>query len=201
MSGHYGGVGASKAAELQISEVADQAPPTFEELYDATVDFVWRSARRLGVMPDAVDDVTQKVFLVAHRLLPEFERRASVKTWVFAILMRVVADHRRSLRRKSPHAADDAPIEPDQLADTGPGPEVLLSRAEASRVLDELLDALDEEKRDVFVLAEIEEMTAREISQILGITTKAVYTRLAVARVAFERAAERFRREQARRSP
>src|SRR6185436_19202677 len=69
----------------------------FEEVYEQNVTFVWRSARRLGVADAAIDDVVQEIFVVVHRRLREFEGRSSLKTWLFAIVLRVVRDHRRSL--------------------------------------------------------------------------------------------------------
>src|SRR5215468_7847468 len=89
----------SVARGLSVSRTAS----TFEELYDAHVEFLWRNARRLGVGEDAVDDVLQQVFLVVHRRLPEVTMTGSEKAWLFGVLLRVVRDHKRSLRRKSPH--------------------------------------------------------------------------------------------------
>jgi len=74
--------------------------PDFGELYNDYADFVWRNARRLGVMPDALDDVMQDVFLVAHRRLAELSRLESLRAWMFGIVIRVVRDYRRSLRRR-----------------------------------------------------------------------------------------------------
>ena len=198
--GHYGPVGTSNATPLP-PPVAHAVPATFDELYESTVDFVWRSARRLGVRDDALDDVTQKVFLVAYRQLPAFEARASVKTWLFAILYRTVREHRRLLRRKSPHERDGAPLDPDELVDARADTDALMTRAEASRVIDVLLDSLDQDKRVVFVLSELEEMTANEIAEIVGVPPKTVYSRLYAARADFEKAAARFRQRQGRRSP
>src|SRR5689334_9453575 len=70
----------------------------FAEIYDAQFAFVWRSLRRLGVDPSGLDDAAQDVFLVVHRRLPEFEGRASLKTWVYEIVRRVARDHRRTKR-------------------------------------------------------------------------------------------------------
>jgi RNA polymerase sigma-70 factor, ECF subfamily len=170
--------------------------PPFEQLYDEHVDFVWRSARRLGVDELGADDVVQQTFLVVHRRLAGFEGRSSVRTWIFSILLRVVQEHRRSLRRKSPHARE-APVDPDLLPDgsTGSNPHEALVRAEASRTIDVLLDSLDGDKRVVFVMAELEEMSADEISQVTGLDRQAVYSRLRAARNDFERAAERMRRQ------
>jgi RNA polymerase sigma-70 factor (ECF subfamily) len=173
-----------------------EAVPTFDRVYDDHVEFVWRSARRLGVEEPYVDDVVQQVFLVVHRRLAEFEARSSLKTWLFSILLRTVRDHRRSTRRKSPHLASAAlaPVDADTLPSDRADPEQALARAEASRVIDELLDALEGDKRDVFVMAELEQMTANEIAEATGLDTKAVYSRLRAARTDFERAAVSFRK-------
>ena len=166
----------------------------FEALYDDHFDFVFRNVRRLGV-PDAhVDDAVQEVFLVVHRRLAEFEGRSSVKTWVFGILARVAADHRRSLRRKSPHLrSPGGAIEADTIIDERDGPHEILTRAEGVRLLHDLLDELDDEKRAVLVLAELEQMTAPEIAESLALNLNTVYARLRAARREFEQAAQRER--------
>jgi RNA polymerase sigma-70 factor (ECF subfamily) len=170
-----------------------RAAATFEQIYETYVDFVWRSARRLGVPESMVDDVVQQVFLTVHRKLDEFEGRSSLKTWVFSILLRTVRDHRRGVRRKSPHWQTGA-ADPDLVADEARGPHESLVLAEAWRVVDGLLESLEGDKRVVFVLAELEQMTAQEISEATGLPAKAVYSRLRAARTDFERAAARMRR-------
>jgi RNA polymerase sigma-70 factor (ECF subfamily) len=178
-------------------------PATFEQVYDEHADFVWRSIRRLGLEPSAADDALQQVFLVVHRRLSEFEGTSSMRTWLFGILLRVVRDHRRTLQRKSPHlrsgGASGGAANEDELlrvpdSTTAGNPERALSRAEASRIINELLDTLDDDKRAVFVLAELEQMQAAEIAQALGMDAPAVYSRLRAARTDFERAAAAFRR-------
>jgi RNA polymerase sigma-70 factor (ECF subfamily) len=159
---------------------------TLVEVYETHFDFVWRSARRLGVASLHVDDVVQEVFLVVHRRLAEFEGRSSLKTWLFAITRRVVRDHRRSARRKP--AEPLGAIEP---ADLGPGADVRLSRGEEARLLHALLDELDDEKRETFVLAELEQMSGPEIAEALDVNLNTVYARLRAARALFEQAVVR----------
>lgn len=179
---------------------AAPSPVAFEDLYDDHVDWVWRCARRLGVSEAAVDDVVQSVFLVIHRRLSSFAGNSSLKTWIFSILLRVVQEHRRSTRRKSPHWLSE-PTDPDSVSDnaTHANPHSALERAEASRVIDELLEVLDGDKRVVFVMAELEQMTAPEISEATGLNPNVIYSRLRAARTEFERAASRLRRQMARR--
>src|SRR5262249_44144871 len=148
-----------RSSALAASAVVDgrvPARPTFDELYDAHVEFLWRNARRLGVSDDAVDDVLQQVFLVVHRRLPELSLTGSEKAWLFGVLLRVVRDHKRLLRRKSPHRFF-APTEAETLADErGLGPDEALARTEAAALVQRWLDALDDDKREVFILAELE---------------------------------------------
>lgn len=171
-----------------------RAPTTFEWVYDEHIEFIWRSARRLGVNEGAIDDVVQQVFLVVHRRFGEFESRSSLKTWLFAILLRVVREHRRSLRRKSPHWFGPR-VDTDALADDSgrSSPAEALERAEAWRILERLLESLEGDKRVVFVMMEIEQMTAAEVSEATGLPPSAVYSRLRAARTDFERAAARLR--------
>lgn len=160
-----------------------------EDVYEEHFDFVWRSARRMGVADASVDDVVQEVFLVAHRRLADFEGRSTVRTWLFGILMRVVKDYRRTLRRKG----GLAPLPEVLPSDGRESPANRAEQREAVRLLHRLLDSLDDDKRAVFVLAELEQMTAPEIADALSVNLNTVYSRLRAARREFGKALERNR--------
>lgn len=193
MSGHSPRMGA--VAALNLDAPRRVAPFRLEEVYAQCFDFVWRSARRMGVAEAAVDDVVQEVFLVAHRRQADFEGRSKVETWLFAILLRVVSDHRRTLRRKG----GLAPL-PETLEASGSSPAEQAENRERVRLLHRLLDTLDDDKRAVFVLAELEQMSAPEIADALGVNSNTVYSRLRIARQKFDEALARHRvREERRR--
>jgi RNA polymerase sigma-70 factor (ECF subfamily) len=183
--------------ELQGGVAAER--PTFDALYEAHVDFLWRNARRLGVNDDAVDDVLQQVFLVVHRRLPDVSMTGSEKAWLFGVLLRVVRDHKRLLRRKSPHRLwpwTDPEVLPDER---GRAPDESFARVEAAALVQRWLGALSDDKREVFILAELEQLTAREIAEATGTNQSTVYSRLRAARQEFEAAAARHRKSEARR--
>jgi RNA polymerase sigma-70 factor (ECF subfamily) len=166
----------------------------FGAVYDELFPFVWRVARRMGVAPSALDDVCQDVFVVVHRRLPEFEGRSSLRTWVFGILMNVVQVHRRTLARKSPaHRAPGKLVDAETLVDDQRGPEDELTANEAVRIAHALLDQLDDDKRTVFVLAELEEMPVTEIARAVRANVNTVHARLRAARRKFAAAAKRHR--------
>jgi RNA polymerase sigma-70 factor, ECF subfamily len=172
------------------SAVTARASTDFEAMYREHFRFVWRSVRRLGIAPAFVDDVVQETFLVVHRKLADFEGRSSTKTWLYGIVRRVIADHRRSLRRKPAFA--DGSSEIARASDsTRLGPDGSAEQAEKVRLLHRLLEQLDDEKREVFVLTELEGMTLAEISEALDVNPNTISSRLRAARHQFEEALAR----------
>jgi len=176
--------------------------PDFDAVYESQMDFVWRSVRRMGVRLADMDDVVQEVFFIVHRRLAEFEGRAQLKTWVFKILVHVVRHYWRTHQRKPGDRAAEDPAEIQALAaDQENGPAATLERIEALRVLDRLLAELADDKREVFVLAEIEQLTAVQIAEIVEANVNTVTSRLRAARQEFEKALLRFRAHELRRQP
>jgi RNA polymerase sigma-70 factor (ECF subfamily) len=161
--------------------------PAFRELYEQHFQFVWRSLRRLGVREPDVNDATQKVFLTAHMKLSEFEGRARISTWLFAICQRVASDYRRSavIRREVASAG----LEPTtEHADPA-------SRAESQQRLqlaEAILDKLPDAQRVVFVLFELEELSGEEIAALLALPIGTVRSRLRLARETFRREVRRL---------
>jgi RNA polymerase sigma-70 factor (ECF subfamily) len=187
------GLAAEPEAMLPAGETAEPRP-TFAQLYELQFSFVWRSARRLGTPEASTDDVAQEIFVVVYRKLPKFEGRSSIKTWLFGIVVNVVRAHRRALRAKHPHSLwPETGADPEALMDTAAGPHELATKVEAARLVDHLLDALDDDKREVFVLAELEQMSAPDIARAVAIPLNTVYSRLRLARQEFAAAAARHR--------
>lgn len=173
-----------------VGTTRNALPGTLAQIYDAHFDFVWRNARRLGVPEASADDVAQDVFMIVQRRLAEFDGRAPVRAWIFGILTRVARDHRRSFRRKAGrHVPLDHEFTNDDAAlASGPTPIELAERAERVRLLDTLLAELDEDKRTLLILSELEEWTLREIAELFDSNTNTIHSRLRVAKRAFEQA-------------
>jgi RNA polymerase sigma-70 factor, ECF subfamily len=180
------------AADPNAGAVGAAESLAFADVYRDYFGFVWRSARGLGVRAPAVEDVVQEIFVLVHRLLPHFEGRASLRTWLSRIVLNVVRHHRRSIARRSPHElAPDAAKDPDALAADGRDPFESAVLGEEARLLQHLLDSLDEEKREILVLAELEGFSVPEIAGALGLKLNTAYSRLRLARRAFDEALAR----------
>jgi len=192
------------AVLTQVASVRERAPApaidqvvprTFTAVYDENFAFVWRSVRRLGVVDSAGDGVVQDVFHVVYRQLPRFRGESSVRSWLFAIASHVVRDLRRSLRRKPGNLGGAGRVcdDVDLFADTAPGPHETLATAEAVRALHAVLDGMRKERREVFILADLEQMTVGDIAAAVHANPNTIYSRLRAARADFDRAVIRLR--------
>jgi RNA polymerase sigma-70 factor, ECF subfamily len=164
------------------------ATRSFEQIYGEYSAFVWRNARRLGVPSTGAEDVVQDVFIVVQRRLPDFDGRTAIQSWIFGILVRVVGHYRRSYQRKDARCVSleqDAGYHGASLAGAR-NPSEQAEHTERLRLLEELLGQLDEGKRTLLVLSELEGWTLREIAEYLGSNTNTVHSRLRAAKRAFE---------------
>jgi len=163
----------------------------FEQIYRAHHDFVWRTLRRMGVSERDAMDAGQKVFLIAHRNLPLFQGRSTVKTWLCGIALRVASDYRKSaISRREVLVAetpDGASHAADQLE--------RLEERERLDALDAVLAQLPIDQRTVFVLFEIEQMSGEQIAELLAVPEGTVRSRLRLARRAFSKILENRRAE------
>jgi RNA polymerase sigma-70 factor (ECF subfamily) len=175
--------------ELQARLRVQGKPLTAEGLFREHAAFVWRVLRRLGVREADIEDVCQDVFVAVHKQLPSFEGRSKASTWIYGIARRRAADYRRSDRRRR---EDLTASVPEASGEPAPGSSMdeEVARSQARALLDRLLDQLDDDKREVFVLYEIEELGMREVVEIVGCPLQTGYSRLHAARAELRRAAE-----------
>ncbi len=164
--------------------------PSLAEIFRTYAPFAWRALRRLGVPESDVEDVCQEVFVVVHRKLGDFEGRSSLRTWIYGICARTASDYRRSGRVRR-EVVTDAPPETHHEA----AQHEVVALKEARATLDRILDQLDDDKRAVFVLYELEELTMAEIAEALSCPLQTAYSRLHSARKIVESAVEHAKHE------
>ena len=173
------------------------ALPDFATVYDRYFRFVWTSARRLGVGPEAIDDLVQEVFIVIHAKLSTVRQPDSLRSWIYGIVRRTVSSHRRS--GDTGHGVLLTPAAAGSVPAREPSPCDLAEQKAKLALLSSLLERLSDVKREVFILAELEEMSVPEIAAALEIPLNTAYSRLRHAREEFEAALERHTAAQQKR--
>lgn len=150
-------------------------------------DLVWRSLARLSVPAAELPDCAQQVFVVASRRLASIAH-GSERSFLLGTAIRVAADARRTLGRRREVPEEEA-FESTSL---DPQPDELADQKRLRALLDQVLLAMPEELRAVFVLFEIEEMSTPEIATLLEIPLGTAASRLRRAREEFDRRVARL---------
>lgn len=193
------------AASTRVPDVGAEAPAaaaSFADVYREYFAYAWRTAAALGVPASALDDVAQEIFIIVHQRLATFEGRSSLKSWICGIVLNVVRHRRRTVTRRSPHELDKRePVVPDDLVARGNDPHAAAELSEGTALLCALLAGLEEERREVLVLAELDELSVPEIANALGIKLNTAYSRLRLARADLQAALKRHRAREQRRQP
>ncbi|MCB9729212.1 MAG: sigma-70 family RNA polymerase sigma factor [Deltaproteobacteria bacterium] len=160
----------------------------FRALYEAELDYVWRTLRRLGARERDVEDLAHDVFVAAWRALERYDRDRPVRPWLFGIAFRVVSDYRRRAR-----FSREIPTERHTTRSEGPDPLENAAAAQDRALVLAALDALPPPQRAVFVLSAIDGHTVPEIAAGLGVSDNTCYSRLRLARKRFADAVRRLR--------
>lgn len=176
----------ARAAQNEAHAVGDEAQRSrrFQALALPHLDAAYNLARWLSRNPGDAEDIVQEAFLRAFRFFDAF-RGEHARPWLLAIVRRVWYDEWRR-RAGAEEAApfdelrDDLP--PDGWDTGSADPEVLAIRAEDARRVQEALQRLPVEYREVLVLRELEELGYREIATVIDVPVGTVMSRLARGR-------------------
>src|SRR3954468_22707869 len=63
-------------------------PPKLRDIFEAHASHVGNSLRRLGVRDADVPDLVQEVFVVVHRILPDYDTSRPIWPWIFGVVYR-----------------------------------------------------------------------------------------------------------------
>jgi RNA polymerase sigma-70 factor (ECF subfamily) len=149
------------------------------ELYARYARDVWRALLR--VLPDSAhaEDLVHATFMKLPEIAASYDGRASCRNWLCGIAVRLAMRHRRGAGRfQRMLQAFAHTVRAQPSAD----PERSANCAQELVVLERALAQLGEKKRAVFVLVELEELSAEETAKALGIPPATVRTRLFHAR-------------------
>lgn len=179
----------SRGVSAPLTEAAalPSTAPHLRTIFDEQFTYVWNSLRRLGVREADLEDLAQDVFVQVQRSISTYEPSRAIRPWLFGFARHLASDYRRSARYRTEvlHAEVQA-VDPSAAADE------LVTKGENRALLLEALGALDDDRRDVFILHEIDEVTVPDLADALHIPLNTAYSRLRLAREDFARAIQRL---------
>ena len=155
--------------------IRERDPEAIREVARAYLPQILHAAAGAGLNGQLAEDVTQSTFLTFLETAHRFEGRSRVRTWLFGILYRKIAEARRKAGREEAIEEIDAVfeqkfdasgswIQPPRPADSE------LYASEVRREIEGCLDKTPTKQRMAFVLREVEELDTKEICKILDVT-------------------------------
>jgi RNA polymerase sigma-70 factor (ECF subfamily) len=158
----------------------------FYASYRRELAFVARTLRFFGVPHAEVDDAVQEVFLVLHLRWHDLDANVPLRTWLHGVVRRVSGNHRRARSRRRTEPLDTAVEDRAMpaLTDTrNPLPDELFAAKQGLQRLQLIVDRLPPARRAVYLLTELEEMTAAEIARRVQRPRNTVSSQLRAARL------------------
>ena len=169
-------------------------PDAFRELVERSMKFVYRLAYDLTGNRQDAEDLSQEVFLKAHRSLPSFRGTSKWTTWLYRITVNAGIDARKMKKHIVTEYDDDSmaggsgqsrPNAPDRIADA----------AMIQAKIEHALSGLSPNERSVFVLRHYHDLPLRQIAEILDVAEGTVKSHLFRAVQRLQKDLAMFRKE------
>ena len=195
----YGSIGREPHRELSVIEtrtlprIANEEPatrtkaPSFREIYEAHVNYVWSSLRRLGVRESDLEDVAHDLFVAVYKRFGTYDPSKAIRPWLFGFAIRFASDY----RDRAGHRREVIDIDVDMIDEATPLDQAVDERRRSALVR-AALDGIELDRRAVFVMHDIDGMSVPEIADALDVPLNTAYSRLRLARDQFTSAVRRL---------
>jgi RNA polymerase sigma-70 factor, ECF subfamily len=181
------------SATMTVGEVRAAAPSAeataartrLERMFRAHHELIWRTLRRMGLSADLAADMTQQAYLIAAERL-ESIRNGCERAFLFSTAIGLARTNFRRSQRCQLQGDMDLHVDPTLRS------EQITNRCSAMELMDRVFSKTDPDLVAVFVLFELEGLSAPEISELVDIPVGTVASRLRRARTTFRAAAHRM---------
>lgn len=169
-----------------VTALTNREEPAFRELVNLYQDRVYNTALGLLQQQQDAEDIAQEVFIQVYRSIAQFKGDSLLSTWIYRITVTKSLDHLRSKKRKKRFGFVRSLFGDDNRPVIDPGdfnhPGIIREKKEDAAILFRMVDQLPENQRTAFILNKVEDLSYREIAEILNSTEAAVDSLLQRAR-------------------
>ena len=176
-------------SEELIQKAIDKDQTAIEQLYNMTNDNVYYSIKTMIKNEDVVMDIMQDTYVKAFASLSQLKEPAAFRGWIKRIAHNKTVDYLR--KAKPVMFSEMVSVDSDEMIDfkderTASMPEAVMDQKETSRLIGEILDGLSEEQRTAVGMFYFDNMSVKEIADVLDVSENTVKSRLNYARKKIE---------------
>jgi RNA polymerase sigma factor (sigma-70 family) len=161
---------------ILIEKIVAGDKEAFKELYDNFSSKVYNTI--LGILQNTEDseDVTQEVFVQIFRSIKSFKQESSLSTWIYRISINKAFEFIRSKKRKKRFAIVKSIFSSDEVEEPVDfmHPGIMTENKERSIILFKAIDRLSEKQKTAFMLSKIENLSHKEICDIMKLSLSSV---------------------------
>ena len=128
---------------------------------------------------ETAEDLTQEVFIKVYSSINQFRGESQLSTWIYRIAITKSLDHLRAQKRKKRMAilkylSGDEEKQIDIEAPKDQNPDIIIDNSERMKILNDAINTLPENQRVAFSLSKYDEMSSKEIAEVLSTSVSAV---------------------------
>lgn len=165
---------------------SDLREAEFDRIFEEYSAPIYNYVLRMVGDPDRAADITQDTFIKAYRKLETVTDAAATRSWLYRIATNTAIDDMR--RRKMLIRMGDEQPQFANRPDHRPGPEAEVMAATLDERVQRALLTLRANHRQCLLLSDLEDMSAQQIGEVMGLSYAAVRTLLCRARAEMRRA-------------
>jgi len=157
----------------------DSSNASFNDIVNSNKSRVFNTAISFLQNREDAEDITQDVFIEVYHSLEKFKQQSSISTWIYRITINKSLDFLRKKNRRKEYGfirnlfyKESGEINLDKGHFDHPG--VLLEKKENARILFAAIELLSENQKTAFILFHVEELSQKEIAEVMGTSPKAV---------------------------
>jgi len=155
-----------------IDQLKKRDEKAFRQLVEEYQRMVFRTC--IGIVHDAddADDVSQEVFIEAFNSIDNFRADSKISTWLYRIAVNKSLNHIRANKRKRLFQSLGFSNSPD-VADMSI-PVDAIENQQRKKIMDAAIDSLPENQRTAFVLHKMDDLSYKEIAEIMNVSLSSV---------------------------
>ena len=131
------------------------------------------------------EDLAQETFLRVVKQAKTYEQRAKFTTWLYTLARNLCIDNSRRMVHRKTRSLDQEDEEGqtllDRTADKGPAVDRKVIGQQLQTRLQQAIDSLPEDQREVFLMREQADLSFKEIAEVIGISENTVKSRMRYA--------------------
>ena len=156
----------------------------FKQLFEIYKNSIFNLCFRFASNKEEAEDLCQEVFIKIYKSIKTFKRKSKLSTWIYRITVNLCLNYQRRQKGLLWFSLNDSTEEYNKdivenlLIPAEDLPDISLEKKERERIIQLAINSLPKNQQAVLILQRYENMSIKEIAEVMSCTTASVQSRL-----------------------